>query len=454
MANPPGAHGMLKKAAERFTALVGDGCLIRVADGTGALVARAADHRDDDRRSSLLALLDAPPLTSSGWLGQALERGRPVPLPTFDREALIAAGLPADERLGDAIAFPVLPTVLAVLIRDRIAGPYGSRERDQCERIAAELRAALGAGDLVPAGAAPLPTPEAPAAGEPLEPGAFDPLRHGLVEATSAGLWVVDHHGRTLYVNEAVSELVGWPSRELIGLPVSEFLGRCAAGRTRRVDGATICDRPLLRDDGATAWLEVTTRQMLDDRGEPVGRAHTLVDVTGRRGREIELSLALDRQRAQRALAEKAIDGDLNELIELAASTLANQLEVELVSIAAYEDGEDSPVHPLALVGWPAVLERNERRPPAARRLVDRSAVRATLRSGDPVVVADYRDELLYEPDPMMEAAGVRSATVVGFAHGTGVIAVHSAEPGAFGTPDVELVQYVARLLERRWVAG
>jgi PAS domain S-box-containing protein len=451
VANPPRAQGMLNEAAERFTALVGDGCLIRVVDGSGALAARAADHRDDDRRRALLELLDAPPLTTSGWLGQAIERGRPVPLPTFDSEALAAAGLPSDERLGDAIAFPVSATVLAVLVRDRIAGPYGSREREQCERVAADVRAALGGEP--PAVDEPQPAPAPLVAGEPLEPGSFDPLRHGLVEATAAGLWVVDPCGRTLYANEAVSELVGWPSRDLVGLPVSEFLGRSAAGRTRRVDGATICDRPLLRDDGATAWLEVTTRQMLDDRGEPVARMHTLLDVTDRRGREIELSLALDRQRAQRALAEKAIDAELEDLIELAASTLANQLEVELVSIASYEEGEDSPVEPLALVGWPAVLERNERRPPAHRVLIDRSAVRATLRSGDPVVIADYHDEALYEPDPMVEAAGVRSATVVGFAHGTAVVAVHSAEPGAFGTHDVALVEYVARVLERRWEA-
>ena len=134
-----------RKRLERFTALVGDGCLIRMADSSGALAARAADHRDDDRRQALLALIDAPPLPPGGWLGQALERGRPVPLPTFDRPALIAAGLPADERLGDAIAFPVLDDVLAVLIRDRIAGPYGGRERARCEQLAADLRLALGA---------------------------------------------------------------------------------------------------------------------------------------------------------------------------------------------------------------------------------------------------------------------------------------------------------------------
>ena len=58
----------------------------------------------------------------------------------------------------------MLPTVLAVLIRDRIAGPYGSREREQCERVAAELRAALGSspdelrvGDRATAGVRPGP---------------------------------------------------------------------------------------------------------------------------------------------------------------------------------------------------------------------------------------------------------------------------------------------------------
>ena len=200
---------------------------------------------------------------------------------------------------------------------------------------------------------------------------------------------------------------------------MSEFLGRCAAGRTRRVDGATICDRPLLRNDGATAWLEVTTRQLLDERGEPAARTHTLVDVTWRRGREIELSLALDRQRAQRALAEKAIDGDLDDLFELAASTLADQLEVELVSIAAYEDGEDSPVEPLALVGWPAVLARNEKRPPdaargwsTARPFARRCA--AATRWSSPTTAPS----LSTSPIRCSLAAGVRSATVVGFAHG------------------------------------
>ena len=454
MANPPVAHGVLEEAARRFTALVGDGCLIRTADPSGALAARAADHRDDDRRQALRALIDAPPLPPGGWLGQALERGRPVPLPTFDRPALIAAGLPPDERLGDAIAFPVLDNALAILTRDRIAGPYGGRERARCEQLAADLRVALGApADEPLAVSEPLPAPDPVRAGEPLLAGTFGSLRHGLIEVATAGLWVVDPQGRTLYVNEAASELVGWPSRELVGVPVSEFLGRTAAGRARRVDGATIADRPLLRGDGSTSWLEVTTRQLLDDHGEPAARVLTLVDVTGRRGREIALSLAVDRQRARRSLAEEAIDGDLGELIELSASTLAEQLEIDLVAIAAYEDGADSPVEPLALVGWPEVMERNERRAPESRRLLDRSAVRETLRSGDPVVVSDYRSERLYEPDPMLVAAGVRSATVVGFAAGRAAVAVHSPVPGAFGGSEVDLVQYVARLLETRWDA-
>lgn len=450
MAISPDAHDVLSEAASRFTLLVGDGCLIRVADESGTLVARAADHRDDDRCRALRALLGAAPPGPSGWLVQALERGRPVPLPTFDTDALAAAGLPPDERLGDAVAFPVCPGTLAILIRDRIAGPYGSRERAHCERLAAELRVALGTREWSPrTSPAPLPLPS----GEPVQARDFDSLRHGLVEVATAGLWVVDADGRTLYVNEAASELVGWPSRDLVGIPLSEFLGRCAAGRTRRVDGASICDRPLLRADGSTAWLEVTTTRLLDDHGEPAARVHTLVDISPRRRRELALSLALDRQRARRALAEKAIDAELGELVSLAAATLAEQLEVKLVSIAAYADGADSPVEPLALVGWPAVIAAKEKRPPQHRRLVARSAVRETLRSGEPVVVHDYDGESVYDPDPMLVAAGVRSATVLGFASGTAVIGVHSCRPCAFGGAEVELVQHVARLLESRWKA-
>ena len=281
----------------------------------------------------------------------------------------------------------------------------------------------------------------------------FDPLRHGLVEVAAAGLWVVDADGRTLYVNEAASELVGWPSRDLVGIPLSEFLGRCAAGRTRRVDGASICDRPLLRPDGSTAWLEVTTTRLLDDLGEPAARVHTLVDISRRHGRELALSLALDRQRARRALAETAIDAELGELVSLAAATLAEQLEVKLVSIAAYADGEDSPVEPLALVGWPALIAAKEKRPPQNRRLVARSAVRETLRSGEPVVVHDYEGESVYDPDPMLVAAGVRSATVLGFAAGTAVdrrpLVPAVRVRGCRG----RVVQDVARLLESRWRA-
>ena len=124
---------------------------------------------------------------------------------------------------------------------------------------------------------------------------------------------------------------------------------------------------------------------------------------------------------------------------------------MKLVSIAAYVNGADSPVEPLALVGWPALIAANEKRPPQNRRLVARSAVRETLRSGEPVVVYDYEGESVYDPDPMLVAAGVRSATVLGFAAGTAVIAVHSCRPCAFGGADVELVQDVARLLESRW---
>ena len=254
MAYPPVVQGVLEEAARRFTALVGDGCLIRMADPSGALAARAADHRDDDRRQALRALIDAPP-AAARRLARSGARARP-PCPPADLRR------PGADRRRAACRRAPRRRDRVPGARRRACGPDPRPDRGPVRRSRARaVRAAC-------CGPAPRPgcagrrarSPSASRcrrpvrAGEPLLAGAFGSLRHGLVEVATAGLWVVDPRGA-----DALRQRGG------------QRAGRLAEPRACRRPGQRV-PRPDRRRSGAP-------RRRRDDRRPPVApgrRQHVL----------------------------------------------------------------------------------------------------------------------------------------------------------------------------------
>lgn len=447
MSRAMGATDPFEAAARRATVLVGDGCVIRQADDAGGgLRAVAADHRDVHRRTHFRALLDAPPLQSEGgWIDQALERGHALRLPDLRPEALASVGIPADERVGDVIVIPAPGAGTAILaFRDRAAGRYSERERRQLEEIAALLGGCLQ------------PREERRPAAPP--DGGFDPDAHRLLDATSAALWVVDPHGRTKYVNEAASELVGLPAGQLTGVPIFELMGSAVARPRTGFYGRDPTDRRLLRADGSSTWVTVTSRPLFDDDGEESGALYTLVEVGDRRRREVEIRLRLQQTEALLEIASEACETSARgDLLGKVVSFIAEQLGVEFAAVASY-DLQSEAVCPLAASDWSRFRDGDGDGEPdrdaVTSEISPGGAVSAAVRSEEPVLVGDYEGQSLYSRSPRAIEAGVRSAAVVPFAGGAMALIAESTQPGAIDGDSLSLLESLARLLEPRWTRG
>ncbi|WP_121256001.1 hybrid sensor histidine kinase/response regulator [Nocardioides ferulae] len=102
-----------------------------------------------------------------------------------------------------------------------------------------------------------------------------------LAEATTDGLWVVDAHGRTLYANQRLAELVGRPREQLEGRLLEEVfsgdqLELLAAhlDRLRAGDARDDVDTRWERPDGSVVWTVASFGPLYDDDGRPAGWWH------------------------------------------------------------------------------------------------------------------------------------------------------------------------------------
>ncbi len=113
-----------------------------------------------------------------------------------------------------------------------------------------------------------------------------------IVETATEGIWGVDAEHRTTFVNERLATLLGYTTAEMIGRSVFDFTdeeGRAIAetswARRRRGIREQI-DFKLLRRDGSTCWVQMSTGPVLGDEGQYVGALAMVTDLTGRREAE------------------------------------------------------------------------------------------------------------------------------------------------------------------------
>ncbi|MBO9520582.1 MAG: response regulator [Nocardioidaceae bacterium] len=132
-----------------------------------------------------------------------------------------------------------------------------------------------------------------------------------IVESSLDGLWLVDAHGRTLFANARVGELLGRTAAEVDAIGVADVLderdrlcfeARLAALGHRETDvlDAVDTERVYRRPDGSGVPLMVSEQPLYDDAGGLVGYLHRLTDDSRRRA----LTEELRRSRSQLAEAQ------------------------------------------------------------------------------------------------------------------------------------------------------
>jgi len=116
-----------------------------------------------------------------------------------------------------------------------------------------------------------------------------------IVESAEEGIWTIDAHDRTIFVNPKMTELLGYSLEEMVGRTPLDFMDaeskaiaipRLAAkrqGEIRRFD------MRYRRKDGTALWTTIMTSPHFDERGRYQGSLALVTDIGDRKKNEDDL---------------------------------------------------------------------------------------------------------------------------------------------------------------------
>ncbi len=125
------------------------------------------------------------------------------------------------------------------------------------------------------------------------------PTYRAIADTAQEGIWVANPEGRTLHVNQKMTEIVGRSGEELYATPLLTLLDDSEATsmaerigeRSRRVEDHEI---RYPHPDGDIRWLHIRSSPLADIEGQFIGSLGMVSDVTElKRGEEALRRLAL-----------------------------------------------------------------------------------------------------------------------------------------------------------------
>lgn len=118
-----------------------------------------------------------------------------------------------------------------------------------------------------------------------------------MVDTAQEGIWVIDEHAKTTYVNQRMAEMLGYTVDEMIGRSAYDFVGvdDKVEGNIhfdlRKQGIKEIHDFRYLRKDGSSLWTIASTNPMFNDGGNFMGSLGMFVDITDRKLAEEKILL-------------------------------------------------------------------------------------------------------------------------------------------------------------------
>jgi PAS domain S-box-containing protein len=121
-----------------------------------------------------------------------------------------------------------------------------------------------------------------------------------LVDVAQEGIWVADDRGVITYVNQRMTQMLGYPSGGLLGRSVYDFIdggSRAAAQRmlVRPDAGRDSHDIRFRRQDGSELWVLVSASPIGSRNGASVGTVGMVTDITERKRAEERLRRSAER---------------------------------------------------------------------------------------------------------------------------------------------------------------
>ena len=143
-----------------------------------------------------------------------------------------------------------------------------------------------------------------------------------IVNTAQEGIWLIDASARTVFVNQRMSDMLGYRLDEMIGKDIFAFMDEEAAKTAavnmerRRAGISENHDFRLRRQDGSDLWTMMATNPVIGDDGIFHGALALVTDITARKASEAKLEAAHAENELILATITTALIGlDINERI-------------------------------------------------------------------------------------------------------------------------------------------
>ncbi len=163
-----------------------------------------------------------------------------------------------------------------------------------------------------------------------------------IVDTSYEGIWMIDAQGRTEFVNQRMSQMLGYPSEEILGRSLFDFIEQTDGMATQEqlkwltTPGTDLKEGRWRCKDGSYIWTLISARAIFNEQSQFSGAIAMLTDITDRKQAEKEREYLLEREQAARTEAETA-----------------NRIKDEFLAVLSHE--LRSPLNPI--LGWAKLLQ-------------------------------------------------------------------------------------------------
>ncbi|RCJ16952.1 hypothetical protein A6S26_32115 [Nostoc sp. ATCC 43529] len=162
-----------------------------------------------------------------------------------------------------------------------------------------------------------------------------------IVDTSYEGICTIDSLARTEFVNQRMSQMLGYTPQEMLGRSIFDFIELDGVDVQEQLQWLTKQENDLKEGrwrckDGSYIWTLISARATFNEQGEFLGAIAMLTDITDRKRTEEERDRLLQREKLARAEAEAA-----------------NRIKDEFLAVLSHE--LRSPLNPI--LGWAKLLQ-------------------------------------------------------------------------------------------------